>query len=243
MHEFQFFTNKVDLAAGVAYLMGDDFRHAVRVLRKREGDRILLFDGKGVKYDAVIEVIGKDVAECRILLVEEEKITDIPVVSIGFGVVKSGALTEIVRDATALGVRRFCPVEMKNSMVKSVNVQRLKRVAIESIKQSGGSTVPEILEVMKLEEWFEIARDAELKLLAYQSAEVTLANFLRVHNGVSSVAVMFGPEGDFTPGEVKKAVDNGFMPVKLISRRLRTELAVISTVAYIMCHFYREVES
>ena len=243
MHEFQFFTDRVNLAAGVAYLVDDDFKHAVKVLRKKEGDQILLFDGKGMKYGAVIEDIRKNVAECRILFVEEEKVPDTPIVSVGFGVVKSGALTEIIRDATALGVRRFCPVAMKNSVVKSVNIQRLKRVAIESVKQSGGSIVPEILDVVRLEKWFEIVQDAELKLLAYQSAGVTLRNFLKDRSELNSVAIIFGPEGDFTHEEVKKAVDNGFVPVKLTNQRLRSNLAVVSAVAYIMYHFYREVES
>lgn len=230
MHQYFFFVSPDRIKDNLAELTDDDFRHCVQVLRKREGDEIALLDGIGHSYLAVIQSIGKKSCVCRIITRQQREKSLSADISLAFGLVKNRALESIIRDAAALGVTAINPLNTQHSVKQAINSDRLKKIAVESIKQSGNFHLPEIGHVRSLPEWLAELPPKALKLLADIDGMQRIGDiFTKEPN--SPVIVLVGPEGGFSEEETQSVVGAGFIRVRLHTHRLRTELAAVAGIA------------
>ncbi len=218
-------------------LTGEEAHHCLDVMRCREGDRIIAFNGAGTEAEAEIVATVKGSVTLQAKLVSE---TPRPParITLGQAVPKGKNMDLIIQKATELGVSVIVPLLSERTIVQldgedlGKKQQKWQRIAIEACKQCGQNWVPEVMSPMKVEAFARQAKDS-LKLIAAISPEAqNLKAILAARQQESdptpdAASLMIGPEGDFTPAELSRAYSFGFAPLSLGPIILRSETAAI----------------
>lgn len=232
MHSYQFYILPEKISEGKFSLTGGEFRHCCRVLRKTVGSAIDVFDGNGRRWSARLESITKNSAECRVIEEYPLQARLKPEIILGIGLLKNNLLDEIVINATALGVAKIIPLRAVHAIKFNVNRERLTKLALSALKQSGIAYIPAISEAMSLSDWFDLISQTSCKLIAEQHSSVSLHR-IEALQSADQIAVMIGPEGGFDETEIRPAEQAGFIKVNIFPYRLRTELAAVTALSAI----------
>ena len=203
--------------------------YLLRVMRRRPGDGVLVFNGRDGEWRGAIDEAGR--RGCAVVLTERTRAQapeDGPWLVLA--PVKRHALDLIARAATELGVTRFVPVRTRNTVTVRIALPRLAAIAIEAAEQCNRLTVPEWREPAELDavlaDW-----PSERRLFFCDEAGggTPIAAALA---GDGPWAVLIGPEGGFAEGERAALRDHpAVIPVSLGPRILRTETAAIAALA------------
>jgi 16S rRNA (uracil1498-N3)-methyltransferase len=208
---------------------GADARHLVKVLRLKEGDEVIAFDGEGREWPARIERATPTSVE---LALGPERVTKTEspcAILLGQGAGKGDKLETVVRAATELGVAEVVPVLTARAVAEGAGkTERLRRIAAEACKQCGRSRVPVVHPPEPLDAFLARAEACELKLVPWEGGGSPMRE---LRGPARSVALLVGPEGGLATEEVERAKSKGFRPVTLGPRILRTETAGIAAVA------------
>ena len=210
----------VDLSSSQANYLGN-------VLRQKQGDRLLLFDGSSGEWLAEIVEAGKK--RMSLSVIEPTRPQEVvPDLWLAFAPVKKGRVDWLVEKAVELGVARLLPVVTQRTIVDKLNLARMRVHIIEAAEQCGRTSLPEIAEPVKLEAFLK-ARDYERALyFADESCGEPAATAFKP----GSALILIGPEGGFTPeeaAEVRAAAN--VKPVSLGPRILRAETAALAAVS------------
>lgn len=215
-----------------AILSGDEFSHAKNVLRLGVGDELVLFDGGGKEYTAVVAVINKREMVCSVL---GEKISDKEPktqVRLLIGALKGDKTELVVQKATELGASsvgvfssRYCAAYMNEK-----KLERLGKVAREAAEQCGRATVPSVRYFDTLGGALADCAGYKNKLFACEFAESSEAALASLSG---SCALVVGSEGGFAPDEFEAARAAGFAGITLGRRILRAETAAIAFTAVV----------
>lgn len=204
----------------------DEALHCIKVLRKREGDEILITDGNGFFYEA--SIVHAHQKHC---LVEIKQTIDAPNnwgfnLQIAFAPTKNIDRSEwFVEKATEIGINRITPILCQHSERKDLKLQRIEKILISAIKQSQKAMMPTLDELTTFETIVNQPFEG-LKLIAH--CYDTPKKYLKeLYTKGGNVLILIGPEGDFSEEEVAIAVKAGFEPVTLGDSRLRTETAAL----------------
>ncbi|MEG1684630.1 MAG: 16S rRNA (uracil(1498)-N(3))-methyltransferase [Bacteroides sp.] len=213
-----------------AELPEEEAQHCVRVLRLTQGDEVMLTDGKGSFYKAEINAAtGK-----RCLVTVKETINQDPLwkahLHIAMAPTKNMDRNEwFAEKATEIGFDELTFLNCRFSERKVIKNERIEKILVSAIKQSLKATLPLLNEMTDFDKF--IAKDFRgQKFIAhcYEGEKPMLKEIIR--KGEDAL-VLIGPEGDFSPEEVEKAIAHGFVPISLGKSRLRTE-----TAALVACH-------
>jgi 16S rRNA (uracil1498-N3)-methyltransferase len=209
--------------------------HAVRVLRLRAGDEIVLFDGRGGEYPARIEAIERSRVAVNVgahRAVERESPLEVTLVQ---GVSSGERMDITVQKAVELGVRAIQPVLAEKSVVKldaeraEAKREHWRRVAISACEQCGRNRIPDIWPVISLPEYCRAARPAAIRLLLSPSGQAHLRQ--AIPRLEQTLALAVGPEAGFSASEEELLMATGFRPIMLGPRVLRTETAAPAALA------------
>ncbi|ERS85794.1 16S rRNA methyltransferase [Marinobacter sp. EVN1] len=222
------------LAVGSQCQLDDNAaNHVGRVLRMQAGQALLLFNGDGHDYHATITEAGKKHVLVAVTEAAENE-TESPLrVVLAQTLSKGDRMDYAVQKAVEMGVSEIVPLTTERCDVKLKGDREDKRlrhwqqVAISAAEQCGRARVPEIQPVMTVQQWLEHARACDLRLVLHHRTERSLNTLEKP----SSIALMIGPEGGLTAEEIALAEDNGFLPVALGPRVLRTETAPVAAIA------------
>lgn len=236
-----FFVPPENVKAGRFVLAAEESRHLVRVLRKKAGDEVRLFDGVDRSFRGVLEDVSSERVSGRI--VAELTPASAPYVLRLFqGVPKGNTLEWIIEKATELGVSEIVPLHTLRSVARvpaartPAKLDRWEKIARAAAAQCGRADVPILSAPVEFNEALARFGTDELSLIAWEGEETkTLKSALssagqikRTPDGrMSAINVMIGAEGGFDPGEVERARARGVIPVTLGPRVLRTETAGI----------------
>jgi 16S rRNA (uracil1498-N3)-methyltransferase len=141
----------------------------------------------------------------------------------------------IIQKATELGVSTIIPFKSQRSIsleekeAKQKKAHRWQHIAIKAVQQSRRARVPRVEHYRQFDEALGVCTEDGLKILLYEKKGEDLKNVLG-QNFAKRVYLMVGPEGGFTGEEVAQAKHQGFIPVKLGQRILRTETAAIALI-------------
>lgn len=221
---FLFYTSKVE---GKKVLLDDvEHLHCTKVLRKKMGDNIFVTDGKGFIYNCKVSEIGKKTTVCDIMDTITKE-TPSPKITIAIAPTKNAARLEwFVEKAVEIGLSNICFVHTKRTESKNVNLDRIHKIIIAAIKQSMNVHSPGIHVYQNLNDLLQTTKDdTSQKFIAHCEGPTDLLN--EVADKLSDTLLLIGPEGDFTPEEIKMAATYGFKSVSLGNSRLRTETAGI----------------
>jgi 16S rRNA (uracil1498-N3)-methyltransferase len=232
-----FFVDPKDIHGRVALIRGEEFRHLSRVVRKKEGERVMLVDGADTAYEAVIRLIDRMHAECEILGTEPRANEPRIDITLAVSLLRNPARFDVlVEKATELGVRTIVPLLCDRTVPKSEKHSRLEKIALSAMKQCGRSYLPRIQPLTGFEALLEGAIDYSLRIIPHEKTEQSqfIGAVLQHHTDPKSVLIVIGPEGGFTDSEVALSGEKGFIPISLGPRRLRAETAAISAVSWVV---------
>ena len=210
----------------VALLSDVEVRHITKSMRMHSGDEIWVLDGQGSKMRCRLQINGKKevVAKIQERTVKPDNRARL---HLAIAPTKNPARLEwMVEKAIELGVGQITFLETSRSERTKINLDRIQKIAIGALKQSGNVYLPVISDLISLNHFLKFDLPSSLLFIAHcQSDNLPfLAEMLTV--GQEPV-VMIGPEGDFTIDEIKQATTAGFQSISLGRSRLRTETAGI----------------
>ena len=236
----RFYAPHIDAALSAVTLPADEARHLTRVLRLGVGAEVAVFDGRGSEFRAVVEVAVRDTASLRVL--EPLPVTPAPAIAVvvAQSVLKGGSMDDAIRDATMMGAEAIDPLLTANADVKTSvarraeTLERWRRIALASVKQSRRATLPVISEPRSLAAWLPAASSFDLKLL-FVEPQAGIAgqpmHSLMDLQRPARVAVLLGPEGGWQQGEIDAALHSGCVPVTLGPLTLRAESMPVAALA------------
>ena len=207
--------------------------HCCRVLRMKEGDILYAVDGRGHNYECEIIEAHPKHTSVKILSVSEEPKHWRERIVLAVAPTKNIDRIEwLLEKVVEIGVDEIVLLNCVHSERKRVNEERLLKIIVSAMKQSLKSTLPVFRGMVAFRDFVSDC-DTSLKYMGYCDREFERVEFARNYPGGEDVAVMIGPEGDFSPEEVKNAVSFGFLPVTFGESRLRTETAALFAVTAI----------
>ena len=231
MKEVRFFY--VPDAANCTELPEEEATHALRVLRLKAGDEMMLMDGKGNYYRA--EVILAHTHHCcyaiKEVLPQERQWKG----SVHLAIAPTKMMDRIewmVEKAVEIGVDELSFLDCQFSERRVVKLPRIEKIVISAVKQSRKAWMTQVNEIKSFDDFINTI-SSEHKYIAHCYDEIPrtyLFDELRLYSDTCDAVVMIGPEGDFSIDEVRRAMDKGFKSVHLGTSRLRTETAGLSAV-------------
>jgi 16S rRNA (uracil1498-N3)-methyltransferase len=227
-----------DLGKGVAVTLDEGQAHyLLHVLRAREGNRVLLFNGRDGEWLAEMTAAAKRgvTATC---LSRTQSQAGVPDIWLAFAPVKKTPSDYLVQKAVELGVRALLPVLTRRTIVSRINEERMAANAIEAAEQSGRLTVPEIRAGVSFDKllanWPQERRLLfcdEFGAAATNGDAKALTQAARESRG-GPTAILTGPEGGFDPAERAALRALPFVvPVSLGPRILRADTAALAALA------------
>jgi 16S rRNA (uracil1498-N3)-methyltransferase len=209
-------------------LSTEESKHATKVLRKKEGDILNFTDGKGHFYKAEITVA--DTRKCRLKVVSTEQKPKQHNYHLHIAIAPTKNMDRyewFLEKATEIGIDEITPIICEHSERKVLKTERCNRILLSAMKQSLKFHLPKLNEAISLQDFLK--QDFEGgKYIAHceQGNKIEL----REEKKEKKTLILIGPEGDFSPNEIKLALQNQFKAVSLGTSRLRTETAGIIAV-------------
>ena len=211
-------------------LSEDEAYHALKVLRKHQGDSIIVVDGQGGWYETVLETDKIQNAKLRIVDRKEEFGKPNHYIHIAIAPPKSHDRAEwFVEKAVEIGIQEISFVLTQFSERDSIKLNRIKGKAVSAMKQSFKAYLPHINDILSISDFIETCSNSE-KYIGYLGNGNTNVLSKSASPG-NNYCVLIGPEGDFMPEEVEQTLTLGFRCISLGESRLRTETAGIAA-----CH-------
>lgn len=229
----RFFVNHSDINGKTVTLTGDEFYHMTKVLRYKEGYKAVILANDGIERLATVDSIGKDSAT---LTIESETVVDKKhaKVTLYCGLLKNNKLDFVVQKGVELGVDVIVPFVSQNSAETKFNLDRARKIALESAKQCGSVYLSQVNDLVDFDEVVGTFKDFDRVVFAYENEKVHTVR--EAVAGAKNIALVVGPEGGFSGLECQKALENGASIVTLGRRILRAETASIVTLALALEH-------
>lgn len=220
------------------FMLGEDTAHHVtRVLRMRVGEKFFLANGKGSRVP--VELVGSDKKQSLVKALASPETVPAPIpLVIAVSLLKNPSRFEwLLEKCTEIGATATVPLICARTERQQFRSDRMRQVVISAMLQSQQLWLPELMEPQSL--------------AAFLAAPFTGSSYIahclpgekatpRNHPAGKPARVLIGPEGDFTPDEIRVAMDSGFLPVSLGQTRLRTETAAMVAAALLKDAICRE---
>lgn len=232
-------------------LIDDEAKHCAQVMRHREGDEVIVFNGVGDVARARIASIKKH--EVDLDSVSAEHIEPPAVrITLAPALIKADCWEWLLEKATELGATEIQPLITERCVVKlsaddaARKHDKWQRLIIEATKQCRREWLPVLQPVCRLDEWSARETTSDLSLVAaLDEHTVTIKQAVnafreRTSRCATSARVVIGPEGDFTRDELSELISRGFMCVSLGALTLRAETASITALAVLSAELKTE---
>jgi len=221
---------------------GEEAKHILVVLRYGVGDVIDVVDGCGTKYRIRIEKAAPGFLEGKILSKVHQENEPFCHITLAQALCRKERMDFLIEKATEIGVSSIIPILTERSLIKlrgisspKKKIERWRRVAIASMKQSLRTVLPEIQDIIEFEQLLSKVGNYDLRLIASLDEDSkSIKECEQLKRGVKKILLMVGPEAGFTEEELAQAKARGAIPITLGARRLRTETAGVIFVSLVM---------
>jgi len=203
----------------------EESKHACKVMRLKEDDSLIILNGKGQEFNAII--VDAHNKHCKIKIIEEkEEIKPKEEIHIALAPTKMmDRLEWFLEKATEIGITEISLILCDNSERKVIKIERLEKILISAMKQSKRLFLPKLNNLIPFKEFISNNKNG-LIAHCYDKEKSTIKDEFRLNN----CPIIIGPEGDFSLDEVKTAIHNGYKTISLGDNRLRTETAALYCV-------------
>lgn len=207
----------------------EEAAHCLRVLRLTVGDEVMLTDGKGLFYKAVISAAtGK---RCQVKVVESIEQEPFWNGHLHLAMAPTKNMDRIewfAEKATEIGFNELSFLNCRFSERKVIKTERIEKIVVSAVKQSLKAYKPVVNEMMDFSRFIEKDFSGQKFIAHCYEGEKPLLKDVLVPG--QDALVLIGPEGDFSMEEVQKAEAAGFRAISLGKSRLRTETAALVAV-------------
>lgn len=243
MQRFFVEENQVDVEEQKIHIIGEDVNHIKNVLRCKLKEKIEVCNKQNAKA-YLCEI--SDISDIEIVVDILEELSNNKesnlYINIIQGLPKADKMELIIQKCTELGVKEFTPLALKRCVVKLDGKDALKKVerwqkqAEVAAKQSGRDIIPKVNNVYNINNIFDLIKDYDLVLLAYENEEENLLRneINKCKDKNIKIAIIIGPEGGLEEKEVETLKENGAVVVSLGKRILRTETVAMTLTSILM---------
>ncbi len=225
---------KTPLRVGAAIALEPEQAHYLaNVLRQKEGDRVLIFNGRDGEWCARLVAVGKKKVEIAAehQTRPQENGPDLHYL---FAPIKRARLDYMAQKATEMGASVLQPVITRRTVAERVKTDRLRANAVEAAEQCGILRVPEVREPAKLSELLKSWDKDRLLIFADEAAPAASPLETLAAQGPRPLAVLIGPEGGFEPEERAALLSEPHVvPVSLGPRIMRADTAAVACLALV----------
>ena len=219
-----------EISGNIVKLSTEESNHCIKVLRLKKGDHVFLLNGKGSTFETLIQ--KPDPNGCELEIVNEEKSTMRRSYHLTIAIAPTKNMDRFewfAEKSTEIGIDRIIPLICHHSERRDLKSDRLGKILIAAMKQSGQTYLPELSGKTNFKDLISKPFDG-IKMIAHcdEGEKKTLKDSILLGK---DLLILIGPEGDFDPSEIEQAILNGFIPVTLGDSRLRTE-----TAGLVACH-------
>ncbi|AUI86998.1 16S rRNA (uracil(1498)-N(3))-methyltransferase [Vibrio azureus] len=224
---------------GALALSEDAAGHIGRVLRMKEGQAVLLFDGSGAEFPAVISQVTKKSVMVELSERVEHNIESPLDLHLGQVVSRGDKMEFTIQKSVELGVNSITPLISERCGVKldqkrfEKKLAQWQKIAISACEQCGRNRIPEIRPVMTLEQWCQESFDG-LRLNLHPRAKYSINT---LPTPIEKVRLLIGPEGGLSSGEIEMTREHQFEETLLGPRVLRTETAALTAITALQVRF------
>jgi 16S rRNA (uracil1498-N3)-methyltransferase len=213
-------------------------------MRLNSGLEVNVFDGKGNEYAGRIKNIDRSSVYIEIIKSVEPIKQDTCNITLYQALPKKGKIDLIIEKTAELGVSRIVPMitERTIPVIKTERVSKIdrwERLARSAAKQCGRATLPVIDSVRRFEECLADSKSSDLVVFAALDKDVRPLKKILETSRPASISVFVGPEGDFSPNEIGKAKEQGYIMCSLGPLVLRVETAAIYILSCLNYEFAR----
>ena len=211
--------------------------HLSSVKRLKKGDRVVVFDGESQEYECVIDSIAKNKVELSVLKVRKTASAELTL-TLACALPKKVKMDYIIEKTVELGVDRIIPIKTERTIVEyspekaKEKLKRWQAIAIEASKQCGRIKLPQIEPISEFNKVVTQAKDYKLAVIPYLGLDNKPLKDIFHDFRPASVIIFIGPEGDFSPREIKLAKENGCIGASLGDLVLKVDTAAISVIAF-----------
>ena len=205
-----------------------DSKHLSKSLRKKMGDIIRITNGNGLEINGKIIRLGKNI-KVSVTNKKQHKKADISI-HVAMSPLKNPSRFEwFVEKSTEIGISEITPIITKFSEKRKINIDRLNKIAISSMKQSNQFYLPKVNPITSFDDFLKLNKD--YKLIAHLKNNNSF-NKKSIANK-DKIVIMIGPEGGFSEEEILKASKEKVKEISFGKNRLRSETAGVFAVSII----------
>jgi 16S rRNA (uracil1498-N3)-methyltransferase len=215
------------LALSENILTAEESHHAVKVLRLRAGDEIVVADGKGLTAKAALTV--PDSRSVMFEVIGEVSMQPARPFHLHIAIAPTKNIDRLewfLEKATECGVDSITPIICENSERVNLKPERLEKILLSAMKQSLRAHLPVLHPMTKIKEVLSAPFEGQ-KFIPH-CGDGLRQSFKETYKTGGGALVLIGPEGDFSASEIKIALENNFVPVVMGNYRLRTETAALT---------------
>ncbi len=218
-----------------SHLPKEQTHYVKDVMRLKIGDKLSIFNTLG-EWNALIESYEKNGAKIKIMGKVRDKDNE-KNIWLAFSPIKQNPLNFVIQKGTELGVQKFIPILSERTIVKEINLERVKKIIVEASEQSNRISIPEINKPESLKNFLSnFPKGGCLIFCDINSDQSNLKNILE-KKIVGPTCILIGPEGDFTEKERKEIIDlNQTYSISLAKNILKAETAALSAITIVNYH-------
>jgi 16S rRNA (uracil1498-N3)-methyltransferase len=207
--------------------------YLLNVMRMKDGDPVLLFNGRDGEWLAHVADAGRK--SCTLALAERTRPQPTPSdLHYLFAPLKQARLDYMVQKAVEMGAGRLIPVITEFTQVSRINIERMRANAIEAAEQCGILSVPDIDEPRKLDAVLDGWPTERALIFCDESAAGGDPAAALKAIGQQRLSVLIGPEGGFSEAERTRLAALPFVtPISLGPRILRADTAAVAALAIV----------
>ncbi|MGD8525135.1 MAG: 16S rRNA (uracil(1498)-N(3))-methyltransferase [Thioalkalispiraceae bacterium] len=212
------------------------FQHAIKVLRLRVDDQIILFNGIAGEYPASLIEVSKKQAVAHIEQFLDNDSESSLAVHLALGISKGERMDFAIQKAVELGVTEITPVYSERCVVnldakrEAKRLQHWQGIIISACEQCGRNRIPVLHKPVDIRKHMSLLPETDLKLTLSPYAE---QNLKQLPVPGKAVLILIGPEGGLSQQEISAAKQHGFTAVRMGPRILRTETAALTAISAI----------
>ena len=237
MHRF-FYPNLTTTSTKIALTDLKEIHHLKNVLRLKTGTPLKIFNGKGEEAHGTIVALQKNQVDIAIDSCIKEKAFPKIIIALACALPKKAKFEFIIEKVTELGVDEIITLQTTRTEVKipvaklDRKMKRFETIAINAAKQCKRKTIPKIYPVMSLTDILNAANPQTIIFIPHLTEPRRgLVKELQNTSTYRRILFLIGPEGDFSPEEVRKATSKGCIPITLGQNVLKVDTAAITVVA------------
>ena len=218
-----------------SHLTKEQTHYLKDVMRLKKGDKLSIFNTLG-EWNAVIETYEKKGVKIKIIGKTRDKSNE-KNIWLAFSPIKQNSLNFVIQKGTELGVQRFIPILSERTVVREINIERIKKIIIEASEQSNRISVPEINKPELLKNFLsQFPKNGSLIFCDINSNQNNLKNII-TRSVDGPICILIGPEGDFSENERKNIIDlNQTHSITLAKNILKAETAALSAITIVNYH-------